>query len=49
VCLNEVHGGLVLDFLNQPWQAQWIGIGGSYFWGSNSNGWSVGGDVAFRF
>ena len=47
--LNEVHTRLVLDFLNQLWKAQWIGIGASYYWGSNFNGWSVGADVAFRF
>jgi hypothetical protein len=47
--LNEVHGRLVLDFLSQLWKVQWIGIGGSYFQGSNFNGWSVGGDLAFRF
>jgi len=47
--LYEVHGRLVLDFLNQFWKTQWIGIGGSYIWGSNFSGWSVGADVAFRF
>jgi hypothetical protein len=47
--LYEVHGRLVLDFLNQFWKAQWIGIGGSYLWGSNFTGWTVGADVAFRF
>jgi hypothetical protein len=47
--IYEVHGRLVLDFLNQFWKTQWIGIGGSYFWGGNFSGWSVGADVAFRF
>jgi hypothetical protein len=47
--LYEVHGRLVLDVLNRLWKAQWIGIGGSYLWGVNSNGWTVGADVAFRF
>ena len=47
--LYEVHARLVLDFLNQFWKAQWIGIGGSYLWGSNFNGWTVGADIAFRF
>jgi len=47
--LYEVHGRLVLDFLNQFWKAQWIGIGGSYLWGSNFTGWTVGADVAYRF
>jgi len=47
--LYEVHGRLVLDFLNQLWKVQWIGIGASYNWGSNVKGWSAGADVAFRF
>jgi hypothetical protein len=47
--LYEIHGRLVLDVLTQLWKAQWIGIGASYFSGSNFDGWSVGADVAFRF
>lgn len=47
--LYELHGRIVLDFLNQLWKVQWIGIGGSYLWGNSFDGWSFGGDVAFRF
>jgi len=47
--LNEVHGRIVLDFLNQLWKLQWLGLGASYLWGTNISGWSVGADVAFRF
>lgn len=47
--LNEIHGRLVLDFLNQYWKFQWIGVGASYLWGPNITGWTVGADVAFRF
>jgi hypothetical protein len=47
--LSELHGRVVLDFLNQLWKVQWIGIGGSYIWGPNITGWSVGLDVVFRF
>jgi hypothetical protein len=47
--INEVHGRLVLDYLNQFWKVQWIGIGGSYVWGTNIRGWTFGADVAFRF
>jgi hypothetical protein len=47
--LYEVHGRLVLDFLNRRWKTQWIGIGGSYLWGANASGWTVGADIAFRF
>jgi hypothetical protein len=47
--LYELHGRLVLDFLNQFWKVQWMGIGGSYLWGSNFTGWTVGADVLFHF
>jgi hypothetical protein len=47
--LNEIHGRVVLDFLNQLWKVQWIGIGGSYVWGSQVTGWTVGADITFRF
>ncbi len=47
--MYEGHGRLVLDFLNQLWKVQWIGIGYSYMWGNDFHGWSIGADVAFRF
>lgn len=47
--LNEIHGRLVLDVLNQLWKVQWIGIGASYLWGPDITGWSAGLDVVFRF
>lgn len=47
--LNEVHGRIVLDFLNQLWKVQWLGLGASYIWGTNIGGWTMGADVAFRF
>lgn len=47
--LNELHGRLVLDFLDQLWKVQWLGLGASYIWGTNITGWTVGADVAFRF
>jgi hypothetical protein len=43
------HARVVLDFLNQLWKVQWIGIGASYLWGPNITGWSAGLDVVFRF
>ena len=46
---DELHGRLVMDFLNQFWKVQWIGVGASYLWGPNITGWAVGADVAFRF
>jgi Solitary outer membrane autotransporter beta-barrel domain len=47
--VNEAHGRLVLDFLDQLWKVQYIGVGVSYLWSDNFNGWSIGADVAFRF
>lgn len=47
--MYEIHPRIVLDFLGELWKVQWIGIGGSYLWGSNFNGWSFGADIAFRF
>jgi hypothetical protein len=47
--LNELHGRLVFDFLNQLWGVQWIGLGASYLWGTNLSGWTVGADVEFHF
>jgi hypothetical protein len=47
--IDEIHGRLVLDFLNQLWKFQWIGVGASYLWGTHITGWTVGADVAYRF
>jgi len=47
--VNEIHPRLVLDFLNQLWKVQWIGLGASYVWGPNFTGWTAGLDVVFRF
>jgi hypothetical protein len=47
--MNEVHGRLVLDYLNELWLTQWIGVGGSYYWGSNFTGWSFGIDFYLVF
>jgi hypothetical protein len=47
--LNEVHVRIVLDYLNQLWKVQWLGLGSSYVWGPNMTGWTVGVDATFRF
>ena len=47
--LYDFHGRIVLDFLGQLWKVQWIGLGASYMWGSNFDGYSIGADIAFRF
>ena len=45
----EVHGRFVLDYLGKLWKVQWIGLGASYLWGSDFDGWSFGADVRFKF
>jgi hypothetical protein len=47
--MYQIHGRLVLDFLGRLWKVKWIGVGGSYLWGSNFNAWTVGADLAFKF
>ncbi len=47
--LNEVHARIVLDFLNQLWKFQWLGLGTSYVWGPNMTGWTASVDTTFRF
>lgn len=47
--LNEVHGRLVLDYLNQLWKVEWLGLGASYIWGTEAHGWAAGLDVKFKF
>jgi hypothetical protein len=47
--LNEIHVRIVLDFLNQFWKFQWLGLGASYLWGTKITGWTVGADATFRF
>ena len=40
---------MVLDFLNELWKVQWIGVSASYVWGTRFTGWTAGLDVVFRF
>ena len=47
--MNEIHGRLVFDALNQVWKLQWIGIGVAYIVGPGITGWTVDADFAFRF
>jgi hypothetical protein len=47
--IYEIHGRVVLDCLNQVWKTQWVGVGGSYLWGSGLSGWSFGADILFKF
>jgi hypothetical protein len=47
--LNEIHGRIVADYLNQLWKFEWIGMGASYIWGTDVHGWAAGIDVRFKF
>jgi hypothetical protein len=39
---------VVLDFVGKLWNLKWIGVGGSYIWGSNFNAYTLGVDVALK-
>jgi len=39
---------LVLDFLGKVWKLKWLGVGVSYFWGHELEGWSAGVDMRFK-
>ncbi|HTL57129.1 MAG TPA: hypothetical protein VL361_15715 [Candidatus Limnocylindrales bacterium] len=47
--VNEIHGRVVLDVLNKLRKLKWLGVGGSYFWGDQFTGWSIGVDASFKF
>jgi hypothetical protein len=47
--MYDVHPRIVMDFLGELWKVKWLGIGGSYMWGNDFHGWSIGVDAAFRF
>jgi hypothetical protein len=47
--IDEIEGRVVLDFLNELWKVQWIGVSASYVWGTSFTGWTAGLDVVFRF
>jgi len=44
-----INGRLVLDFLGKLWKVKWLGLGASYFWGHDFEGWSAGLDMRFQF
>jgi hypothetical protein len=44
-----VNGRLVLDLYGKLWKLRWVGLGASYFWGDEFNGWSAGLDLSFKF
>lgn len=47
--INTLNGRFVLDFKGKLWKVRWLGLGASYFFASNFDGWSVGADVLFEF
>ena len=46
--MYQAHGRLVLDFLGKLWKMKWIGLGGSYIWGSTFHAWTVAADIAIK-
>jgi len=47
--INELHGRITLDFLQQLRNVKWVGFGASYLWGPGLKGWTAGADVSFQF
>jgi len=45
----RANGRMVLDFLGKLWKVKWLGLGVSYFWGHDVEGWSAGLDMRFKF
>ena len=43
------NGRLVLDFLGKLWAVRWLGLGASYFWGENVDGWTAGVSLRLQF
>ncbi len=47
--INELHGRLTLDFLQQLRNVKWLGFGASYLWGPGLKGFTAGADLSFQF
>ena len=47
--INEFHGRITLDFLQQLRNVKWLGLGASYLWGPGLKGWTAGADLSFQF
>lgn len=47
--LHTVNGRLALDMLGTVWGLKWLGVGGSYSWGEDVDGWSAGVDMRLKF
>src|SRR5262249_40557735 len=43
------NGRFVFDFNGKLWKVRWVGLGASYFWGHDFEGWSAGLDLSFKF
>lgn len=46
---NTANARLVLNVLDRIPFLHWLGAGGSYFWGDNFSGWTVGVDIRTNF
>lgn len=47
--IQTANARLVVDVLGQTWVVKWIGVGATYYWGDNFNGWSAGVDLSLQF
>lgn len=47
--INTANVRLVADLLGKIWVVKWVGLGATYYWGSEFNGWSAGVDMRLQF
>ena len=47
--IQTANARLVADLLGKVWAMKWVGVGATYYWGDNFNGWSAGVDLSFQF
>lgn len=47
--IQTANARLVADLLGKVWPVKWVGVGATYYWGDNFNGWSAGVDLSFQF
>jgi hypothetical protein len=40
---------LVADIFGKVWVVKWVGLGATYYWGNEFNGWSAGVDMRLQF
>ena len=47
--VHTVNGRFVVDLIDKVWKMRWLGVGASYIFGDDFDGWTAGVDMRFRF